>query len=116
LIHAILFGYVFSQISEFKISGQAGYIAQIPELLGSNHQQWRKLLRMALLMLGLEWVLDKKCPTKPEKVVRGAEETDEAWKALETAYVAAESDYQLQIKEVGSRQQKMSSDYADQND
>jgi hypothetical protein len=33
---------------------------------------------MALLMLGLEWVLDKKCPTEPEKVVRGAEETDDA--------------------------------------
>jgi hypothetical protein len=32
------FGYVFSQISELNISGQAGYIAQIPELLGSNHQ------------------------------------------------------------------------------
>jgi hypothetical protein len=63
---------------------------QIPELLGSNHQQWRKLLRMALLMLGLEWVLDKKCPIEPEKVVRGAQETDDAWKAQESAYVAAE--------------------------
>jgi hypothetical protein len=45
---------------------------------------------MALLMLGLEWVLDKKCPIEPEKVVRGAQETDDAWKARESAYVAAE--------------------------
>jgi hypothetical protein len=67
LIHAIHFGYVFSQISELKFSGQAGYISQIPELLGSNHQQWRKLLRMALLMLGLEWVLDKKTPYRTRR-------------------------------------------------
>jgi hypothetical protein len=41
-------------------------------LLDSNHQQWLKLLRMAVLMLGLEWVLDKKRPTEPKKAVRGA--------------------------------------------
>jgi hypothetical protein len=50
---------------------------------------------MAVLMLGLEWVLDKKRPTEPKKAVRGAHETDDAWKARESAYVAAESEYQL---------------------
>jgi hypothetical protein len=53
------------------------------------------MLRMAVLMLGLEWVLDKKRPTEPKKVVRGAQETDDAWKARESAYVAAENEYQL---------------------
>jgi hypothetical protein len=37
---------------------------------------------MALMMLGLEWVL-------------GARETDDEWKARESAYVATESEYQL---------------------
>jgi hypothetical protein len=53
---------------------------------------------MALLMLRLEWVLDEKRPTEPEKLVRGAQETDDAWKARESAYVAAESEYQLQSR------------------
>jgi hypothetical protein len=53
---------------------------------------------MALLMLRLEWVLDEKRPTEPEKLVRGAQETDDAWKARESAYVAAESGYQLQSR------------------
>jgi hypothetical protein len=53
---------------------------------------------MAVLMLGLEWVLDKKRPTEPEKVVRGAQETDDAWKARESDYVAAECEYQLQSR------------------
>jgi hypothetical protein len=53
---------------------------------------------MAFLMLGLEWVLDKKRPTEPEKVVRGAQETGDDWKARESAYVAAESEYQLQSR------------------
>ena len=84
-------------IFKSEISGQnAGYVAQISELIGNNYKQWRKMLNLALLMLGLDSVMTSPCPTAPEAPVRGANETNEAWEARERAHVSAESEYQLE--------------------
>ena len=84
-------------VFESEISGQnADYVAQIPELIGNNYKQWRKMLNLALLMLGLDSVMTSPCPKTLVAPVRGENETTEVWEAQERAHVSAESEYQLE--------------------
>ena len=88
---------MFSPFLNLKISGQnAGYIGQIPELVGSNYKQWRKMLDLALLMLDLDSVMISPCPKDLEAPVREANETNETFEARERAHVNAESNRQLE--------------------
>jgi hypothetical protein len=95
LMHAIFIVICSHTFSEFLLSAQAGYVGQIPELTGNNYTAWRKLLKLAFLMLGMEYVMTTERPVDPEAPVREANETDAAWKAREDAHIKAESEHQL---------------------
>jgi hypothetical protein len=64
-------------------------------LTGNNYTAWHKLLKLAFLMLGMEYVMTTERPAEPEAPVREANETYAAWKVREDAHIKAESEHQL---------------------
>jgi hypothetical protein len=71
------------------------FISSIEPLNGGNYGSWREKFEMALALSEIDLALTSPCPTRPEDLVRGENETEAAWTARQREHAPLVMKYDL---------------------
>jgi hypothetical protein len=74
-------------------------IANIPTLNGSNYRVWREKYELELALGEVDFVITSSCPTEPEDLVRGENESDTDFSARKRDHAEIRMKYDLEHKQ-----------------